>query len=55
MVNERLVYFLEKMGLLGPHQSGFRRGKGTVDAVVYLEDEISKAQVDSLWVPCFLM
>lgn len=46
MVNERSMYFLEKRDLVAPHQSGFRRGRSTVDAVLCLDDEIRKAQVN---------
>ncbi|KAM9306616.1 LOW QUALITY PROTEIN: uncharacterized protein KZ484_000032 [Pholidichthys leucotaenia] len=44
MVNERLMYFLEKRGLVAPYQRGYRRGRSTMDAVLCLEDEIKKAQ-----------
>ncbi len=39
MVNERLMYIMEKQGMVTECQSGFRRGRGTMDAVVCLEDE----------------
>ena len=46
MVNDRLVYWLETGGLLHSYQSGFRKGRGTMDPVVALEDSIRKAQVN---------
>lgn len=46
MVNERLMYIMEKQCMVTECQSGFRRGRGTMDAVVCLEDEIRKAQIN---------
>lgn len=46
MVNERLTYYLEKRGMVAPYQSGFRRGRGTMDSVLCLEDDVRKAQVN---------
>ena len=45
MVCNRLTYVLEKGGGLASYQSGFRKGRNTMDAVVRLENEIRKAQV----------
>ncbi len=46
MVNERLMYIMEKQGMVTECQCGFRRGWGTMDAVVCLEDEIRKTQIN---------
>lgn len=46
MITERLVFFAESRGILSLHQSGFRRGRGTMDPVICLEMEIRKAQVN---------
>lgn len=46
MVNKRLMHFLEKRGLVAVCQSGFRRGRSTMDLVLCLEDEVRKARVD---------
>ncbi|GBO04247.1 putative RNA-directed DNA polymerase from transposon BS [Araneus ventricosus] len=45
MVNSRLVHELEKHECLSPLQSGFRRGRSTVDNLVLLEAEIRNAFV----------
>ena len=46
MITERLTYFLESRGLVSPHQSGFRKGRGSIDPVLCLEAEVRKAQVN---------
>lgn len=46
MITKRLVYDLERRGLLTPHQSGFRCNRTTMDPIVCLENEIRKAQVN---------
>ena len=46
MANDRLAYWVESKGRLQWYQSGFRRGRGTMDPVVCLEDAIRKAQVN---------
>jgi len=48
MINERLLYYLKRRGLMASYQSGFRRGRSTIDSVLCLEDEIRKAQANSL-------
>ena len=51
MVNKRLKFFAEKHNVLGNIQHGFRQGRGTIDNVVYLENDILKnpeTQVKSL-------
>ena len=42
MITEGLTYFLESRGLLSPDQSGFRKGRGTMDPVLCLELDIWK-------------
>ncbi len=37
---------MEKRGLLASCQSGFRKGRNTMDSVVRLETEIRRAQVN---------
>ncbi|XP_063075987.1 RNA-directed DNA polymerase from mobile element jockey [Engraulis encrasicolus] len=46
MVTDRLTYIVEKRGLISPWQSGFRRGRMTMDPVLCLEDSIRKAQAN---------
>lgn len=46
MVTERLTYYLESKALLYPYQSGFRRGRNTMDSVLCLESDIRKAQTN---------
>ena len=46
MINERLMHYIEKRGLVTKYQSGFRRGRSTMDPVLCLEDDIRKAQVN---------
>ncbi len=43
---EKLTYLLEKIGLISKYQSGFRKGRGTMDPIVCLEIEIRKAQIN---------
>lgn len=45
ILNKRLVWFLEKNGLLYKGQSGFRRGRSTIDSLVTLETEVHNAMV----------
>ncbi len=40
MINSRLVWFLEKNGLISKFQSGFRRGRSTIDQLVRLDSAI---------------
>ena len=44
MINERIMHYIEKRGLVTKYQSGFRRGRSTMDPVLCLEDDIRKAQ-----------
>ncbi len=46
MVMERLIYFLESKNLVSNYQSGFRKGRGTMDNVLCLESDIRKAQTN---------
>ncbi len=46
MITERIAYYLEIRGILSPHQSGFRRGRGTMDPIIFLETDVKKAQVN---------
>lgn len=39
----RLTYYLEQRGLLNKYQSGFRKGRSTVDALVKVSNEAEKA------------
>ncbi|GBN82501.1 putative RNA-directed DNA polymerase from transposon X-element, partial [Araneus ventricosus] len=43
MINCRLMYFLETNNLLHPFQSGFRRGRSTLDNILSLETDIRLA------------
>ncbi|GFX57060.1 probable RNA-directed DNA polymerase from transposon X-element [Trichonephila clavipes] len=45
MVNTRLVYVLEKEKCISPLQSVFRKGRSTLDNLVYLESQIRDAFV----------
>ncbi|GFS90512.1 RNA-directed DNA polymerase from mobile element jockey [Nephila pilipes] len=45
MVNARLVYQLEKNQCIPPFQSGFRKGRSTVDYILLLESQIRSAFV----------
>lgn len=46
MIVCRLNYMLERKEIISPHQSGFRKGWSTLDAVISLETDIRKAQVN---------
>lgn len=46
MITERLSYELESRGVLNSCQSGFRKGRSTLDSVLRLENEIRKAQAN---------
>lgn len=43
MVTDRLVHFLESKGALAEYQSGFRKGRSTMDNVIALDYEIKRA------------
>ncbi|GFX70220.1 probable RNA-directed DNA polymerase from transposon X-element [Trichonephila clavipes] len=45
MLNTRLVYILEKEKCISPLQSGFRKGRSTLDNLVLLESQIRDAFV----------
>ena len=40
------MYVLERKNLVAAYQSGFRRGRSTMDPVLCLEDEVRRAQVN---------
>ena len=46
MVNERLIYFLEKFNKLSKFQAGFRSERGTIDQLVRLDTFIKDAFVN---------
>lgn len=46
MITSRLTYEIENRGLVTPHQSGFRKGRTTMDSLLCLESEIRKAQIN---------
>ena len=43
MVNERLIWTLEKKGLLSKLQCGFRKGRGTIDQLIRMETFVRDA------------
>ena len=43
MVNTRLIWYLERKGILSPAQSGFRQMRSTTDALIQLESSICEA------------
>uniref|UniRef100_A0A3B5R9A6 Reverse transcriptase domain-containing protein n=1 Tax=Xiphophorus maculatus TaxID=8083 RepID=A0A3B5R9A6_XIPMA len=46
IVTDRLYYFIESKNKFCPFQSGFRKGRNTMDAVLCLESEVRKAQAN---------
>ncbi|KAF7650069.1 hypothetical protein LDENG_00131950 [Lucifuga dentata] len=46
MIKERLLYFIETRGLISNYQSGFKKGRCTMDPAVCLEHETRKAQIN---------
>lgn len=40
------MHFLEERGIMATCQRGFRKGRGTMDPVLCLAEEIRKAQVN---------
>lgn len=46
MVMSRLVYVIERRDIFSPYQSGFRKGRNTMDSVMCLEADIRKAQIN---------
>ena len=47
MVNERLVWYLEKNGLLAKEQCGYRANRSTVDHLIRLETFIRDAFIQN--------
>ena len=46
MVNERLIHYLEKKGLISKYQAGFRAQRGTIDQLVRLDTFIRDAFIN---------
>lgn len=46
MITERLMYYVESKGRMSLHESGFRKGRGTMDPVICLETDVRKAQAN---------
>ena len=46
MITERMMISIESRGLISPYQSGFRKGRGTMDPVICLETEMRKSQIN---------
>lgn len=44
MITERLTYYIERQSSFSPYQSGFRKGRMTMDSVICLESEVRRAQ-----------
>ena len=42
LVTNRLTFFVEKDNILSNIQSGFRKGRSTVDHIIRLQDTINK-------------
>ena len=42
LVTNRLAYFVEKNNILNNTQSGFRKGRSTIDHIIRLQDTINK-------------
>ncbi|GBN46755.1 hypothetical protein AVEN_193912-1, partial [Araneus ventricosus] len=43
MINRRLMYYLEANKSLHPSQSGFRKGRSTIDNLLALETDVRLA------------
>ena len=46
MVTQSLTHHVESKSLISAHQSGFRKGRNTMDSVLCLESKIRKAQAN---------
>ncbi len=46
MITDRLMYSMEKNNFFSPYQSGFRRGRGTMDSIIKLDSDIRKALIN---------
>lgn len=42
---ERMTFYVESRNLITPFQSGFRKGRSTMDPVIKMESDIRNAQV----------
>ena len=49
MVNDRLVWFLEKNNLIVDVQSGFRCQRDTIDHLVHFETFVTRQHVESVF------
>ena len=45
LISTRLMYFLEKNKLLSNVQTGFRKGRSTIDHLIRLQDTVHHKQV----------
>ncbi len=45
MITERMVFYLGSRGILSPHQSGFGRGKGTMDPIICWKPVLRKLRL----------
>lgn len=45
MIVERMTFYVESRNLITPFQSGFRKGRSTMDPVIKMESDIRNAQV----------
>lgn len=50
LVNGRIMHFIEERGVMASCQSGFRKGRSTIDSIICLEAEIRKAPVKKVTV-----
>lgn len=55
MVNNRLVWYLEKNGKLSTHQYGFRRNRSTMDNMQVLEDAVLRAFNQKSHITCIFL
>ncbi len=46
LIVNRLAYEIESKELFTQYQSGFRKGRTTMDSILFLESEIRKAQIN---------
>ncbi len=46
IITDRMTHYLESNDLFSPYQSGFRKGRSTMDSLLCLESDIRKAQTN---------
>jgi len=46
IITDRMTYYLESNDLFSQYQSGFRKGRSTMDSLISLESDIRKAQTN---------